>query len=120
MSIIATLLVLAPAAGAAMTAEQAMARARAATSIGPDPCRTPVGDEIVVCGRRESPYALPLYEPVVSDDGVTGRERENMTDTMMNVIGSCNGGGEVCLSPLPIVRIPFGRGRKPKVVVGQD
>ena len=95
-----------------------MARHRAATSIGPDPCRTPNVDEIVVCGRRESPYALPLHEPTVRDGSISGRERENMTDTMMNMI-SCER-GEVCLRPLPILKIPFGRGTKPPLVVGQD
>lgn len=50
------------------TAEQALAAHRAATSIGPDPCRVATGDEIVVCGRRESPYALPLYDRTADDD----------------------------------------------------
>lgn len=63
MSIIAAMLAVAAAPGVPVTAEQVAKAAHAATSIGPDPCRNPTGDEIVVCARRESPYALPLYDP---------------------------------------------------------
>lgn len=105
---------------APVTAEQALARHRAATSIGADPCRTQAGDEIVVCGRRESPYSLPLYESSVGDDGMTGREREDAVDTMRDVVAPCRIRGETCLKPLPILRIPFGGGKDPGIIVGRE
>lgn len=70
MSRIAALLMLyaAPSGTAPVTAERALAASRAVTSIGRDPCRNPENsEEIVVCGRRESPYALPLYDPDAGD-----------------------------------------------------
>lgn len=57
-----------PAATRAMTAEQVMAAHRAATGIGSAECATQAADEIVVCGRRTDPYALPLYDPTDDDD----------------------------------------------------
>jgi hypothetical protein len=104
-----------------MVAEQALAASRAMTSIGPDPCRT-VGtdDEIVVCGRRESPYALPLYEPVVRDDGLTGRQREDAVGTMRDTAGGCHARGEACLKPLPVIGIPVGAGKKSGVRIGKQ
>lgn len=120
MSMIAGVLVLAAAPGAAVTPEQAMAAHRAATSIGPDRCRRPIGDEIVVCGRRESPYALPLYEPVVGDDGLSGREREDAVLTLQDTAASCHARGEACLKPLPVVRVGFGPGTKSGIVFGKD
>lgn len=104
-----------------VVAEQALAAARAMTSIGPDPCRTAAtGEEIVVCGRRESPYALPLYEPVVGDEGMTGREREDAVGTMRDTAGGCQASGEACLKPLPIIGIPFGAGKKGGVRIGKQ
>ena len=103
------------------TAEQALAASRALTSIGPDPCRTSAaGEEIVVCGQRESPYTLPLYEPAVSDDGVTGREREDMVATTQDTAAGCHSRGESCLKPLPILKVPFGRGTKSGIGIGED
>lgn len=102
-------------AAAPVTAEQALARHRAATSIGSDPCRTQTEEEIVVCGRRESPYSLPLYEPVVGDDGITGREREDQIETIRDATAPCHARGEACLKPLPIMCTKQGR-----VAIGQD
>lgn len=107
-----------------VTAEQALATHRAATSIGSDPCRTQTDEEtdeeIVVCGRRGSPYSLPLYESVVGDGGITGREREDQIETMKDAVAPCHARGEACLKPLPILRMSFGPGKKPGIVVGQD
>lgn len=93
------------------SAAQALAAHRALTGIGPDPCRTPSQDEIVVCGRRESPYALPLYDPVVGDESVSGRERERAVETMQGGTASCPLRGEPCLKPLVIVRMGISSGK---------
>lgn len=104
-----------------IVAEQALAASRAMTSIGPDPCRTiATGEEIVVCGRRESPYALPLYEPLVGDEGLTGREREDAVGTMRDTAGGCHARGEACLKPLPLIGIPVGAGKKGGVRIGKQ
>ncbi|HZF42303.1 MAG TPA: hypothetical protein VEZ48_02720 [Sphingomonadaceae bacterium] len=104
-----------------IVAEQVMAASRAITSIGPDPCRTVATDEeIVVCGRRESPYALPLYEPVVRDDGPTGRQREDAVGTMRDTAAGCHARGEACLKPLPLIGIPVGAGKKGGVRIGKQ
>lgn len=50
-------------AAPATSARQVLSAHRAATSIGADPCRSASPDDIVVCGQRDSPYALPLYDP---------------------------------------------------------
>lgn len=119
-------LVVLPCVGIAgpVTAEQALARHRAATSIGSDPCRTQTDEEadeeIVVCGRRDSPYSLPLYEPIVGDDGVTGREREDAIDVVRDAVAPCHARGEACLKPLPIIGMSFGPGKKGGIVIGQD
>lgn len=118
MSRIAALLVLyaMPAGAAPVTAERALAASRAVTSIGRDPCRgQATGDEIVVCGRRESPYSLPLYEPAARDEMLTGRGREDVVENMHRKFAPCNARGEACLKPLPLLRIgPDG------LVVGKD
>jgi len=51
-----------------LTAEQAIAAARARIS-AVQSCRDEGDDDaIVVCGRRGDPYALPLYDPTDDDD----------------------------------------------------
>ena len=92
MSRMAALLLLhaAPAsAPAAATAEQALAAHRAATSIGPDPCRTVSDDEIVVCGRRENLYAVPLYAPDGAPDAQAGGRRVGQTKDVADAQSAC-------------------------------
>ena len=119
----ALLLVYAAPSGAptAMTAEQALVAHRAATSIGPDPCRNPAGDEIVVCGRRESPYALPLYEPPASGDGLmSGVDRELAVGIARDAAAPCRARGEACTKPLVLIGIPIGAGKKGGARIGKD
>lgn len=115
---LAAVLALLPAAAPAapdpkrrLTAERALAAHRAATSIGPDPCRrqSNAGDEeVVICGRRESPYALPLYEPPLSADPLPGgREREAIMGTMRDTAAPCHARGEACVRGLPILTSKF-------------
>lgn len=91
MSMIAALLVLqaAPAGGAPTTAEQALAAHRGATSIGPDPCRTASEDEIIVCGRREKPYAVPLYAAEAGPDAQAGGRRTGQMKDVVDAQGAC-------------------------------
>ena len=104
MSRIATMILAATAGTAAgegaVTAFEALARSRAVTSIGPDPCRRPTGDEIVVCGRRESPYALPLYDPTDDDDAsVAGGNRVGQMTAIKASESACAKQGNQCLPP---------------------
>jgi hypothetical protein len=93
------------------TAEQVLKASRAATSIGPDPCRNPGGEEIVVCGRRESPYALPLYNPAGRPEALSGRAREAAVATAQDTSAGCHLRGETCTKPLPFLStgIPSGK-----------
>ena len=89
-----------------LTAEQAMAAHRAATGIGRDPCRPSAksrgdGDAIVVCGRRESPYALPGYDPMAgqaASQAGGGRKRQ-MAD-IREASGACASQAAQCLPPM--------------------
>ena len=127
MSMIAALL--AQAANAetpGVTAAQVMAAHRAATSIGRDPCRPGVAatggnDEIVVCGRRESPYALPLYEPPSAGEGLmSGMDRELAVGIAQDTAASCHARGEPCIKPLPMIGVPVGPGKKGGVRIGRE
>lgn len=106
MSRIAALLMLyaAQAGGAPVTAEQALRASRAMTSIGPDPCRNPAGgEEIVVCGRRESPYALPLYDPDAGDpESVAGGARSRLTKEVAASQGACASQSAQCRPPAAV------------------
>lgn len=98
----------ASAAPVAPTASQALARHRAMTSIGPDPCRAATSEEIVVCGRRESPYALPLYDPMADDEfPQAGRAREETMDRMKDTGAPCRARGEPCIRGLPVLTLKF-------------
>lgn len=98
MSMIAAMLVLAP-APAVMTPEQMIAAARARVQTAIDPCRKGGSDEdIVVCGRREAVDLLPLYD---GDDGsryagggggATASELNNAS-APCRLSGSCQSGG---------------------------
>ena len=103
MSIIAALLVLyaAQTGGAPMTAEQALAASREMTSIGPDPCRDPgTGEEIVVCARRESPYALPLYDSMAGQVASTaGGGRAEQMEAVRQLETACAKQGAFCYPP---------------------
>lgn len=117
---IAALLVL---QAAPATAAQAMRAHARMTSIGADPCRPGAagGDEIVVCGRRESPYALPLYEPPSAGDGLmSGMDRELAVGIAQDTFASCHARGEACAKPLPVIGIPIGAGEKGGVRIGKD
>lgn len=89
-----------------MTAREVAYAAAKATSIGPDPCRNPDGDEIVVCGSRETPYALPGYDPPgrYSDDSVAGGSRMRMTKDIRQAGGACATGNAFCM-PAPAVNM---------------
>lgn len=92
----------------AMTAEQVMAAHRAATSIGPAGCATQAGDEIVVCGRRTDPYALPLYDPTDDDDASRyGGNRVGQMAAIKEAESACAKQGAFCLPPaaMNILRI---------------
>lgn len=82
-----------------------MARHRATSSIGADPCRNPAGEEIVVCGRRQSPYALPLYDPAGRADTTSGRAREAAVESVQGASAACHARGEACLKPLRILGV---------------
>lgn len=103
---IAALLVLYAAQGGRVpvTAEQVLAANRARTSIGADPCRNPAGgEEIVVCGRRESPYALPLYDPDAgSPESVAGGARSRLTQDMAATQGACAAQSAQCRPPAAV------------------
>lgn len=91
------------AAAVPMTAEQALKASRAATSIGPDPCRAPVGDEIVICGRKESPYALPLYDPMEDDDASkAGGNRAGQMKAVGEANSACAQQGAFCQPPAAV------------------
>lgn len=99
-----------------VTDEQAMAAHRAATSIGPDPCRSiPDDDEIVVCGRLTNAYEVPLYRN-------EGERYDRRGTTIAGALAvkdasaPCHTRGEPCLKPLPIVSIGPGG----KVRIGED
>lgn len=92
-----------------IVAEQALAASRAMTSIGPDPCRmAATGEEIVVCGRRESPYALPLYDP---DAGRAASQAGSGRDAAMGAAkdtgAPCRARADPCIRPLPILKQKF-------------
>lgn len=93
MSRIAALLVLyaAPASSPALTADQVLAAHRSRTGIGRDPCRAPASDEeIVVCARRENPYALPLYDPDAGGAASTaGGARGRLAGELADTQGAC-------------------------------
>jgi len=90
--------------GVSVTAEQVLAASRAMTSIGPDPCRNPAsGEEIVVCGRRESPYALPLHDPDAgSPESVAGGARSRLTQEMAATQGACASQSAQCQPPAAV------------------
>lgn len=103
MSRIAAMLVLyaAPSGGAPVTAEQALAASRAMTSIGRDPCRdTDDNEEIVVCARRDRPYALPLYDPMAGQvaSSAGGRRAEQM-EAVRQSETACAKQGAFCYPP---------------------
>lgn len=107
MSRIAALLLLAAGAAAAeaepLTAQQVLARHKAKTSIGPDPCRNPSGDEIVVCGRRESPYALPLYDPDAGHpESQAGGSRTRLEGELAKASTPCAAGAFDCRPPAAV------------------
>lgn len=106
MSRIAALLVLygAQAGGASVTAEQAIAASRAMTSIGPDACRNSAGnEEIVVCARRESPYALPLYDPDAGHpESTAGGARARLTHEMATTQSACASQSAQCRPPAAV------------------
>lgn len=92
--------VAAPASAKPLTAQQVLARHRAATSIGPDPCKAASGDEIVVCGQRESPYALPLYDPSDGDDASQyGGNRVRQMAAIKESDSACAKQGAFCYPP---------------------
>lgn len=104
MSIIAaTMLMLAadPAPARTLTAEQVLAASQAKTSIGPDPCRKLADEEeIVVCGRRESPYSLPLYDPTDDDDASkSGGNRVGQMAAIRESESLCAKGSQFCRPP---------------------
>lgn len=111
MSRIAALLALyaAQAGGTPISAEQALAASRAMTSIGPDPCRNAAGgEEIVVCGRRETPYALPLYDPDAgSAASVAGGGRESAMQKAKDTGAPCRARADPCIRPLPVLTRKF-------------
>ena len=106
-----------------VSAAQAMRAHTGLTSIGRDPCRPGAmgGDEIVVCARRESPYALPLYEAPTAGDGLmSGMDRELAVGVAQDTGASCHARGEVCTKPLPVYGTSFGWGKKRQVSVAQE
>lgn len=112
-----------PIAARPATAAQAMQAHARMTSIGADPCRPGAvdGDEIVVCGRRESPYALPLYEPPLSGEGfLSTMGREAAMRAAQDTFAPCHARGEACARPLPLIGIPIGAGKKGGVRIGKD
>ena len=79
------------------------------------------GDEIVVCGRRENPYALPLYEPTVAGDGLaSGMAREIAVGVAQDASAACHARGEACVKPLVVISVPVGSGKKRRVGIGTD
>ena len=95
--------VAAPASAKPLTAQQVLARHRAATSIGPDPCKAASGDEIVVCGQRESPYALPLYDPTDGDaESRAGGSRTRLEGELAAASSPCASGASTCRSPAAV------------------
>lgn len=95
-------------AAAPPTAEQVAARHLRATSIGRDPCRDPAGDEIVVCGRRESPYRLPGYDPMAGDDASqAGGNREGAMQRMKDTGAPCRARADPCIRGKILIRLRF-------------
>lgn len=85
------------------TAEQVMAAHRAATAIGPAGCATQAGDEIVVCGRRTDPYALPLYDPTDDDDASRyGGNRVGQMAAIRRSESACAKQGAFCMPPAAV------------------
>lgn len=105
-----------------VTAEQAMATHRAATSIGPDPCRAgaDADDEIVVCGRRESSYAVPLYREPVALQRDGSSTAAGALATARETSASCHARGETCTAPLVVLTIPVGKRANKAVRIGID
>lgn len=101
------------------TAGQALAASRAATSIGPDPCRNPNGDEIVVCGIVTNPYEVPLYAADAASQDGRGTAAGNLVDAG-RTFAPCRARGEPCIAPLPVLTIPVGKGKKSGIKVGKD
>jgi hypothetical protein len=93
----------AQAAAEPRTAEQVLARHRAATSIGPDPCRSSADEEIVVCGYRTSPYALPPYDPTDDDDASRyGGNRVGQMAAIAESESACAKQGAFCQPPAAV------------------
>lgn len=80
------------------TAGQVLAAHRAATSIGPDPCRTSTDDEIVVCGKLASPYSAKLSETMAGDSSRYGGNRAGQMQEMQAAWAPCRLRGEPCQS----------------------
>lgn len=104
-----------------ITAAQALRALGRMTSIGPDPCRRRMDDEIVVCGRIKDIYAVPLY----SVDLQASRRDGPGTAAGALIAGArtfapCRARGEPCAAPLPVVTIGFGPGKKRGPQIGED
>lgn len=88
-----------------LTAEQAIAAARARTS-AVQSCRDEAEadeDAIVVCGRRSDPYALPLYDPTDDDDASRyGGNRVSQMAAIKESESACAKQGAFCQPPAAV------------------
>lgn len=86
----------APARSPVRSAEAVMEAYRAKASIGPDPCRSPDPDEIVVCARDRNEFATPLYDTDIDDDSKFGGNRAGQMQAIRDATSSCKSQGHGC------------------------
>lgn len=97
MSMIAMVL-LAGAATAAppRTVESILEAHRAKTSIGPDPCRSSDGNEIVVCARRQDEFATGIDDTQYDAASQYGGNRVGQMQQIKDATSPCKTQGLAC------------------------